>query len=432
MNPLTLFFLLICFLLASAALAGMLTPTRPRRTRRPNSRYHNDTMEVDVESGSASGDHARPSPTSPGYVQRTPGSAQRRRNREYNARSRARRRVSMEETVWRNEDNPDMPATHNCGQRSYTCPHCGAQLWEAEKKNSMICCRKGKATSILKPIFSVMCRPIWKLFNYHDLPENDSDHRKGKYLHKFMRHLNNLFSMASSTTYSNRREGFSFLSLHGALYHFVGPPVAEAPKFAQLYVIDNEYEQLQQRINAMNAQEDQPMRELIEDLQKLLSENNQLVVDFVKAADVPPTDIAHYEVVFKASGTIDKRRYNPARTTEVAGFMPGGENAQHQQMERQVQRRGRGRGRDGRTDRAAGEDRRARDFAVRAQETPGGSGNIVSVPHTHPLFDPLHFVLFHPLGEAGWHPNMRDASNPEYEVTMRPKLQKYKNLQISY
>jgi len=46
MNPLTLFFLLICFLLASAALAGMLTPTRPRRTRRPNSRYHNDTMEA--------------------------------------------------------------------------------------------------------------------------------------------------------------------------------------------------------------------------------------------------------------------------------------------------------------------------------------------------------------------------------------------------
>jgi hypothetical protein len=44
---------------------------------------------------------------------------------------------------------------------------------------------------------------------------------------------------------------------------------------------------------------------------------------FVQAMDLPPQDLANYEIVIRADGSIDRRRYNAATSSEVTGLMLG-------------------------------------------------------------------------------------------------------------
>ncbi len=46
-----------------------------------------------------------------------------------------------------------------------------------------------------------------------------------------------------------------------------------------------------------------------------------------------------------------------------------------------------------------------RDIRVQAR----GEG-LCRISDAHCAYDPLHFVLFHPHGEPGWHPNIIDAT----------------------
>jgi hypothetical protein len=46
-------------------------------------------------------------------------------------------------------------------------------------------------------------------------------------------------------------------------------------------------------------------------------------------------------------------------------------------------------------------DSNPRDIRVRAR-----GGGLWRISDAHCAYDPLHFVLFHPHGEPGWHPNI--------------------------
>jgi hypothetical protein len=46
-----------------------------------------------------------------------------------------------------------------------------------------------------------------------------------------------------------------------------------------------------------------------------------------------------------------------------------------------------------------------RDIKVRAR-----GGGLWRISDAHCAYDPLHFVLFHPHGEPGWHPNIIGAT----------------------
>jgi hypothetical protein len=39
--------------------------------------------------------------------------------------------------------------------------------------------------------------------------------------------------------------------------------------------------------------------------------------------DLPPQDLANYEIVICVDGSIDHRRYNAPTSNEVVGLMPG-------------------------------------------------------------------------------------------------------------
>jgi hypothetical protein len=50
-------------------------------------------------------------------------------------------------------------------------------------------------------------------------------------------------------------------------------------------------------------------------------------------------------------------------------------------------------------------DNNPRDIRVRAR-----GGGLWRITDAHCAYDPLHFVLFHPYGEPGWHPNITGAT----------------------
>jgi hypothetical protein len=39
--------------------------------------------------------------------------------------------------------------------------------------------------------------------------------------------------------------------------------------------------------------------------------------------DLPPQDLANYEIVIHVDGSVDRYRYNAPTSSEVAGLMPG-------------------------------------------------------------------------------------------------------------
>jgi hypothetical protein len=47
-----------------------------------------------------------------------------------------------------------------------------------------------------------------------------------------------------------------------------------------------------------------------------------------------------------------------------------------------------------------------RDIRVRAR-----GGGLWRISDAHCAYDPLHFVLFHPHGKPGWHPNITSATS---------------------
>jgi hypothetical protein len=55
----------------------------------------------------------------------------------------------------------------------------------------------------------------------------------------------------------------------------------------------------------------------------MLLGSNVYVQRFVQAMDLPPKDLANYEIVICVDGSFDRRRYNAPTSNEVAGLMPG-------------------------------------------------------------------------------------------------------------
>jgi hypothetical protein len=51
--------------------------------------------------------------------------------------------------------------------------------------------------------------------------------------------------------------------------------------------------------------------------------SNVYVQRFVHAMDLPPQDLANYEIDIRVDGSVDCRRYNAPTSSEVVGLMPG-------------------------------------------------------------------------------------------------------------
>jgi hypothetical protein len=64
-------------------------------------------------------------------------------------------------------------------------------------------------------------------------------------------------------------------------------------------------------------------RHTLQELQHMLLGSNVYVQRFVQAMDLPPQDLANYEIVIRVDGSVNRRRYNAPTSSDVAGLMPG-------------------------------------------------------------------------------------------------------------
>ncbi|CAM6078483.1 unnamed protein product [Sphagnum tenellum] len=64
-------------------------------------------------------------------------------------------------------------------------------------------------------------------------------------------------------------------------------------------------------------------RRILQELQQMFLGSNVYVQRFLQAMDLPPQDLANYEIVICVDGNVDRRCYNAPTSSEVASLMPG-------------------------------------------------------------------------------------------------------------
>lgn len=120
------------------------------------------------------------------------------------------------------------------------------------------------------------------------------------------------------------------VTAQGGVYHVLGtllPPTNRDPSFAQMYLYDAE-EQASLRLAVAEQQGLGLNAGVLRTVQDVVLAHNPLAQQFIQLGDIPQEEVAQMEIVIKATGTIDQRRYNaPASgNTEVAAIMPGPES----------------------------------------------------------------------------------------------------------
>jgi len=121
-------------------------------------------------------------------------------------------------------------------------------------------------------------------------------------------------------------DGVSMIAIRGAMHHLLGPlaPLQGSPhQFAQLYIIDNADAQVAARSIALGQGNVDLDRRTLQELQQMLLGTNVYVQCFVQTMDLPPQDLANYEIVIRVDGSVNRRHYNAPTSSEVAGLMPG-------------------------------------------------------------------------------------------------------------
>jgi hypothetical protein len=126
-------------------------------------------------------------------------------------------------------------------------------------------------------------------------------------------------------------QGNSMVVAKESVYHLMGPliPNHGVPQFAQLYIIDNDSEQVDQRLR--NFVNNNMNRELLYRLQESLLQCNPFIKQFRQTIqDIQNTGMSldEREIYISTDGHVDHRRYNAPTgygQQEVAGFIPGAE-----------------------------------------------------------------------------------------------------------
>jgi hypothetical protein len=118
----------------------------------------------------------------------------------------------------------------------------------------------------------------------------------------------------------------NMIAIRGVVHHLLGPlapPQGKPHQFAQLYIIDNVDAQVAARFATLGQGNIDLDCRTLQELQQMLLGSNVYVQRFVQAMDLPPQDLAEYEIFICVDGSVDRRRYNAPTSSEVASLMPG-------------------------------------------------------------------------------------------------------------
>ncbi len=208
---------------------------------------------------------------------------------------------------------------HDAGPMTFTCSECNALMFEKELHRGTtysLCCGYGKVkVPPIKPP-----PPILQQL----LTENSET---SKNFRSNIRCYNSALALSSigvelGTTFKFDYRGPWIYKISGQVYHSLGtifPNCNSSPVFSQLYVYDREHE----LANRQKRNPDRMDEKTLQELQDMMHAHNPYVKEYIKAADMvqqnPSQDI---QLVLKATGTPDPRRYNLPTGNDLAIVIP--------------------------------------------------------------------------------------------------------------
>ena len=269
---------------------------------------------------------------------------------------------------------------HSLGKMSYSCNLCDAKFWESEKLSTStktcikfsFCCGEGKV--VVPPLES----PPELLTHLLTSPD-----KRGKEFRSHIRAYNTSLAFCSLRTkvdyeLANAKLGVYTFCIHGVVHHSIGrliPEVGEQPKFAQIYIHDGTVEaELENRQRHMGVACLPEMK----GLQKMLHEVNPYVSYLRHAIDyMHSTNSIDMKLTILERNVGDPRTCSAPTAPEIAVLLLG----------------------EGYPEKVAN-----RDIVLYAK-----SGGIRNINEVHRSYDSLHYVLLFPLGNDGWHINIRNS-----------------------
>jgi len=201
-------------------------------------------------------------------------------------------------------------------------------IWpnEASRGHANLCCAKGRSCNC-EAIFPIPPpQPLRDLLTSEPAPGAHLPLATVSF-RKHIRKYNSSLQMASSgINIQSPADGVSMIAIRGAVHHLLGPlapPEGRPHQFAQLYIIDNADAQVVARFATFGQGNVDLDRRTLQELQQMLLGSNVYVQRFVQAMDLPPQDLANYEILICVDGSVDRRRYNTPTSSEVAGLILG-------------------------------------------------------------------------------------------------------------
>ncbi len=201
-------------------------------------------------------------------------------------------------------------------------------IWpdEASQGHAYLCCAKGRSccNEALFPIPPP--QPLWDLLISEPAPGARLPPATLSF-HKHIRKYNSSLQMVSSgINIQSPSDGVSMIVIRGVVHHLMGPlapPQGSAHQFAQFCIIDNADAQVAARFATLGQGNVNLDHRTLQELQQMLLGSNVYYQRFVQAMDLPPQDLANYDIIIRVDGSVDRCRYNAPTSNEVASLMPG-------------------------------------------------------------------------------------------------------------
>ncbi|KAL3652113.1 hypothetical protein CASFOL_001794 [Castilleja foliolosa] len=269
-------------------------------------------------------------------------------------------------------DSLPKPSYFDDGDCEFVCEHCSAYFWFAERimrgplhaRPRYTHCCKGGYVRLPYPLYPPAA--IKKLFEDSDFMEN-------------IRAYNNMFSMTSfgarvDEAVNDGRGPYVF-KVSGQVSHWIGslcPPVAEAPRFLQLYIYDTVNE-VSNRLRFFQGSQHSPLSPtVVASISATLNSCNEYARLFRSAADLC-AECGSSDFSVQLYSNVGDRRYEPPASGTLGGIVYS-------------------------------EDLNSCDYdiVVRCKDGPPHR-----VSKLHPSYIPLQYPLLFPYAEPGWSTDLR-------------------------
>ncbi|XP_065640451.1 uncharacterized protein LOC136073037 [Hydra vulgaris] len=316
-------------------------------------------------------------------------------NRRQNERNQARRVLHRRGMHCIARNNVFIVSNY-LGDMNHICQYCGAKNFLNE--THFLCCHSGKVA--LAPLLP------YPLLMHDLMTGNHVDRAMNQNFFKHIRSYNACLSFASFTARiaPPSDHGPPCFRICGQIVHRVGnlrPDQNVLPAYCQLYVYDPNT-----ALNFRMEQNDCCIRELMEFLQTIISQENPFALAFKNMAEIEDEEVRQAALEGRPTSIVkmslleggDRRRYNLPSHEEVAIVFVGDDGAPPPSREVVIYPRGQA---------------------------------LKTISSMSANQDPMIYPIFFPRGDAGWHEQLEHHPDRATRVRNRVTLSQYYNYRLS-